>query len=103
MIYLANAFSLQMLKGDAKVRVIEYLDLPNIAMKSVIGHEDMARILGVEMNRESTVLEPGDVMYVVQLIGGRLPEGCHSLPEGFQFKIFQVTVEYTEPLKNYLK
>ena len=38
------------------------------------------------MNRINVKLNPGDVFYVAQLQGGRLPEGCATLPEGFTFK-----------------
>lgn len=60
---------------------------------SVIGHQDTANVLGVQMNRKNITLEKGDVLYVAQLMGGRLPEGAVTLPEGFSFKFFRVTIK----------
>lgn len=90
-VYLLNAFSLQMLSAPATVRFVEVDALPN-GLISAIGHQDTASVLGVPMNRISVSLEPGDVAYVAQLQGGRLPEGSTTLPEGFKFKFFKVEV-----------
>ena len=91
--YLLNAFSLQMLKSfPCKVRVEEVTSLPD-GLVSAIGHADTAAVLGVEMNRINVALAAGDVAYVTQLQGGRLPEGSTTLPEGFSFKFLKVTVE----------
>ena len=89
--YLGNAFSLNMLVIDTKVQVeIEKIspeDIPSNVV-SVIGHPDTARvvsgILGFEVapNRVSLKLEKGDVLYVAQYSGPRLPEGATQLPEG---------------------
>ena len=92
--YLLNAFSLQMLDGDATVEFKEIECILNIhKMKSAIGHKDTANILGVEYNRIDVKLKSGDIAYVVQLIGGRLPEGVTTLPEGFKFKFWKVIVK----------
>lgn len=61
-------------------------------LTSAIGHQDTANVLGVTMNRINVSLSKGDVAYVAQLQGGRLPEGSTSLPEGFSFKFFKVIV-----------
>ena len=60
---------------------------------SVVGHQDTANVLGVAFNRVSVKLTKGDVLYVAQIVGGRLPEGCTTLPEGFTFKFLKVTVK----------
>lgn len=60
---------------------------------SVVGHPDTARVLGVPYNRVSMKLTKGDVLYVAQLVGGRLPEGATTLPDGYTFKFLKVTVE----------
>lgn len=60
---------------------------------SAIGHQDTANILGVPMNRINITLKKGDVAYVAQLQGGRLPEGSTTLPEGFSFKFFKVEIQ----------
>ena len=95
--YLSNAFSLQMIKPE---------DLPKVKFKevklpagfrleglySIVGHADTASVLGVKMNRASVMLMEGDYLYVAQLVGGRLPEGCKTLPEGFRFRWVLVEV-----------
>lgn len=90
--YLLNAFSLQMVKAPCTVRVEEVTTLPT-DLTSAIGHADTAAVLGVEMNRINVALATGDVAYVAQLQGGRLPEGSTTLPEGFSFKFLKITVE----------
>ena len=90
--YLLNAFSLQMLNGDCTVAFDTVSELPE-GLVSAIGHADTAAILGVEMNRVNVSLNTGDVAYVAQLQGGRLPEGATTLPEGFSFKYVRVIVK----------
>lgn len=96
-IYISNTFSLQMLNGDAMVSVKEITadDFNNVkaTAKSVVGHKDTATVLGVEFNRESISLNKGDVLYVAQIIGGRLPEGATTLPDGFKFKYLKVAIQ----------
>lgn len=95
--YLGNAFSLQMLPFDGNVTV-ETVNAEDIPMDivSCIGHTDTAHvltnILGMEVpvNRMSVTLHEGDVLYVAQIMGGRLPEGATTLPEGFSFKFMKV-------------
>jgi hypothetical protein len=90
-IYLLNAFSIQMLEGDATVKFTEVSELPE-GLTSAIGHQDTANVLGVEMNRCNVTLKKGDTAFVAQLQGGRLPEGSTTLPEGFSFKFIKVEV-----------
>jgi len=89
--FLLNAFSLQMLEGDATVQFTEVDSLPENLI-SAIGHQDTANVLGVLMNRVNVTLRKGDVAFVAQLQGGRLPEGSTTLPEGFTFKFIKVEV-----------
>ena len=89
--FLLNAFSLQMLEGDATVQFTEVSRLPS-GLTSAIGHQDTANVLGVEMNRVNVSLAQGDTAFVAQLQGGRLPEGSTTLPEGFSFKFIKVEV-----------
>lgn len=96
-IYISNAFSLQMLNSDAMISVEEipeedFNNVKNIA-KSVVGHEDTANVLGVEFNRENITLNKGDILYVAQIVGGRLPEGATELPDGFRFKFLKVAIQ----------
>ena len=90
--YLLNAFSLQMLtEFPVNVSIEEVNQFPE-GLTSAIGHQDTANVLGVNLNRVNVSLSKGDVAYVAQLQGGRLPEGSTSLPEGFSFKFFKVTI-----------
>ena len=103
MIYLANAFSLQMLPLDASVQVSvipvsvdEVKDVLAAGFISAIGHQDTANVLTgildlpVCMNRISVSLTPNDVLIVAQVVGGRLPEGATKLPEGVNIKFVKV-------------
>ena len=106
MTYITNAFSIQMIaniimKGGVSVIFEEIFDLEEIKEAetiSAVGHPDTAAVISdllgkeVPANRISISLEKGDVLYVAQLLGGRLPEGCKSLPEGFQMKFYKVTI-----------
>jgi hypothetical protein len=51
-------------------------------------------MLGIEvpMNRMNISLDEDTEIYVAQLVGGRLPEGSTTLPEGFAFKFYRVTM-----------
>jgi len=89
--YLLNAFSLQMVDLPCKADFEEVAELPT-GLTSAIGHQDTANILGVEMNRISVKLHAGDIAYIAQLQGGRLPEGSTTLPKGFSFKFIKVTI-----------
>lgn len=91
-IFLLNAFSIQMVDVPCNVKFTEVDVLPS-NLTSAIGHTDTAHILGVEPNRINVHLEKGDTAYVAQLMGGRLPEGSTTLPEGFKFKFIKVEVE----------
>jgi hypothetical protein len=90
--YLLNAFSLQMLEGfPSTVKVEEVKSLPE-GLESAVGHADTASVLGVPMVRKNVTISKGDVAYVAQLQGGRLPEGATTLPEGFSFRFLRVEV-----------
>ena len=100
--YLGNSFSLQMIEnGDHAISVkeIKAEDVP-IDAKSVIGHTDTAAVVSgilgrnVCVNRESITLRPVvDTLYVAQLMGGRLPEGATTLPDGFKISFMKISVE----------
>nr|DAS76579.1 MAG TPA: DNA binding protein [Caudoviricetes sp.] len=87
--YIANAFSLQMVPSDHIILCTDISpeEVPR-TVKSCIGHTDTAAIvsamLGFEIpaNRESITLKSGDYLYVAQVVGGRLPEGTTTLPDG---------------------
>lgn len=90
--YLLNAFSLQMVTGfPVNVKFEEVTELPR-GLVSAIGHQDTANVLGVDMKRINVVLNAGDIFYVAQLQGGRLPEGSTTLPEGYSFRFLKGTI-----------
>ena len=96
MLYISNAFSTKMLDAPQTVKfeqvdADEFNEIKSIAT-SVIGHQDTANVLGVEMNRVSLKLQKNDILYVVELQGGRLPEGVTTLPQGFAFKYIKCEI-----------
>ena len=108
-IYIANAFSLQMVEGDAaKIAVSkvtaeyvkEYLYGRWAEVVSAIGHADTARVVAgllesdrVTANRINVALQPNDLLVVAQVTGGRLPEGATELPEGVSLQFYFVRLE----------
>ena len=104
MLHIANAFSLQMLQGDADIAVRNItqgqasLIAKSRNWESCVGHADTAAVFGdqfgveVPMNRISLKVESGDQLLVGQLVGGRLPEGATTLPDGFSIKWMMVTI-----------
>lgn len=73
------------------MKFTEVTELPE-GLESAVGHADTAKVLGVPMNRINVQLAKGEVAYVAQLQGGRLPEAVTTLPEGFYFKYLKVEV-----------
>ena len=94
--YILNAFSLNMLGGNADIVVREITRAVAASLAyactSAVGHADTAAVfssvLGVEIpcNRATVALKEGDVALVGQYSGPRLPEGATSLPEGATIK-----------------
>ena len=94
--YLLNAFSLNMLAGNADIHVREVSlatarNLARVAT-SAVGHADTAAVfadvLGTDVpcNRVSVTLNVGDTTLVGQYSGPRLAEGAACLPEGATIK-----------------
>lgn len=121
MVYVGSAFSLQMVQDGAKIIVNDVdantakTEIINGLTNSVfcIGHADTARIAAKSLNaaicigrdvdwvefteeqmfhRVNVALQSGDILYVFQVVGGRLPEGCTELPEGVQLQWRKVVV-----------
>lgn len=100
--FLGNAFSLQMLD----VTVASTVDIVPVTMEEVaaadfesaVGHADTANVLtsllgkDVPANRVSIHLNVGDILFVAQVTGGRLPEGATTLPAGFEIAFLKVTL-----------
>ena len=118
--YIGNAFSLQMVQNDSNISV-SGIDVNTVKSEIVsdlgkavfcIGHADTARIAAKSLNKAICIgfdsqvefteeqmfkrvnisLQKGDVLYVLQVVGGRLPEGCTELPEGIQLQWRKVVV-----------
>jgi hypothetical protein len=101
-VYLGNAFSLNMLKIRPEGLQIEIVpvaarEVPEEAV-SIIGYPETARLVSgllgrnIRANRASVVLAAGDVLYVAQYHGPRLPEGTTVLPEGASLDFCRVRV-----------
>lgn len=93
-IYIGNAFSLNMVPRSLLHAVrVEPISDPSewaVGAHSIVGHADTARLLGVECNRQSVLLNREDVLIVAQYIGPRLPEGATELPEGARIEWVRV-------------
>ena len=105
---LSNAFSISMImemiwedKGDNFAGLpLSFKEIQPDAIPadlySVVGHPDTARVLSgilghdVPFNRETYKVQPGDVLYVAQYSGPRLPEGATQLPEGSNIRFYKV-------------
>ena len=100
--FILNAFSLNMLGGNADIVVREITKATAASLApactSAVGHADTASVfssvLGVEIpcNRATVALKDGDVALVGQYSGPRLPEGATTLPEGAAIKWLVVGV-----------
>ncbi len=112
MVYLANAFSLNMLTVDdwgANVHIgrptgAEVRNLIKGGFVSAVGHADTAKLLSdiletvVAFNRINVTLRPGvDTLVVAQYQGPRLEEGTTRLPMGAGFRFYSVTYERVTP------
>lgn len=67
-----------------------------------IGHADTTEVVtecltyGDDVRQAARVnvsLKKGDILVVAQLVGGRLPEGTKTLPEGFSIVYVKVTIQ----------
>ena len=102
MLYLANAFSLQMLDTNkattVSIKPITLDDVKTAGFVSAVGHPDTAMVLtnildkDVQCNRVSIKLTPSDTLIVAQIVGGRLPAGTTKLPDGFKLQFLKVTI-----------
>lgn len=103
---LFNAFSIQMIASldeasvsFKKIDVEQAKSLLADGVDSFIGHADTATVVGgllgmeIPCQRRFGTLVPNETAIVAQIIGGRLPEGCTTLPDGMSLQFFQVTVQ----------
>lgn len=103
---LFNAFSIQMISSlneasvsFKKISVEQAKNLLTGKVESYIGHAETAQVIGtmlgmeVSCQRRFGTLVPGETAVVAQVIGGRLPEGATTLPEGMKIQFFKATVQ----------
>lgn len=99
--FLSNAFSIQMLTSfpaNVSISQVKAEDVPTDVV-SCIGHADTANVLAdmlgfdVACNRVSVTINADTELYVAQVVGGRLPEGATTLPEGFRINFFKVEIK----------
>lgn len=101
-----NAFSIQMISSFdeasvsfKKISTEQTKNLLADGVDSFIGHADTATVVGgllgmeIPCQRRFGTLVPNETAIVAQVIGGRLPEGCTTLPDGMAIQFFQVTVQ----------
>ena len=106
---LCNSFSLQMLPEDflenASMLSIEPVTADAIPADcmSAIGHVDTAAVLSdilgrkVEYNRTNVSLSKDTILYIAQVMGGRLPEGATTLPDGIEIRFFRISIPVAIP------
>jgi len=81
-----------------EVTVAEVVKALSEGFTSAIGHADTAAVIGnilgveVAMNRINVALTAETELYVAQVVGGRLPEGCTTLPEGVTIRFIRATI-----------
>lgn len=87
-VFIGNTFTINGIDEDkfnVKVEEISWEEFDKYREGDHInymGHEDVAKFVGMEMNRISIHAYKGDTIIVPQYIGPRLPEGTTVLPEG---------------------
>ena len=97
--FVCNAFSLQMVKLLSQFSFIggeiteEQFKHFSKGAKSFVGHKAAAEEMGVEYNRDDLLLSPGDLLFVRQLSGKRLPEGVNTMPDNVEIKFYMLIVE----------
>lgn len=103
MLYITNAFSIQMLPTVETGLTFKPITLEQ-AMKMVkanifissVGHADTANVVSellnadIPMNRIPIKLGDNDVVLIAQLMGGRLPEGATTIPDGMSIQFWVV-------------
>jgi len=99
-IIVANAFSLQMIQefpSSLKMEEITTEEFNKVIKSnnfvSAVGHQDTANLLNVPCNRINVSIDKETTLIVAQLVGGRLPEGSTTLPQGFSFKFIKVELK----------
>ena len=105
MVYLGSTFSLQMIPREGVCINVKWItpqetkDILANGYMSLVGHQSTADVLSdmlgmsITMNRVRQGLTYDDILVVGQLVSGRLPEGCTTLPEDAEFAFAKVTLQ----------
>ena len=108
MVILGSTFSLQMIPRENCSINVEWItpeetnEWLDQGFLSAVGHESTAAVLSdmlgrhIEMNRIRSSMSYDDVLIVGQLVSGRLPEGCTTLPADVEFTFVKVTLQRNE-------
>lgn len=103
--YISNAFSCQMISKRGKEITTNCIKIDKNQVKdlikvkkvqSCIGHTDICNVINSELesnfevNRVFVDLYKEDSLIVCQFVGGRLPEGCKTLPEDVKLEYYLV-------------
>ena len=107
-VFLGNAFSVQMLSNLSdwgtpvtfkKISLDEAKEILSDGFTSAIGHADTAQVVSnllgtdVPANRISISLESDkDTLVIAQIMGGRLPEGSTTIPEGMGIRFIKAQI-----------
>lgn len=100
MIYVSNAFSLNMLNESQDLQFKRLEQPPTLpeGYSSAVGHADTAAVFSsvlnrhIEANRCTVTLSKGDTLIVGQYSGPRLEEGATTLPEGSTIVWWEVSL-----------
>jgi len=109
-LYIVNAFSLQMLPPETGrgLLTVERIDSEEAShlltcreWASAIGHADLAALVSADLeadikaSRQSVTLDHCTELLVAQYRGPRLPEGTTQLPEGATIEYWRVNAVLT--------
>jgi hypothetical protein len=103
-VYICNAFSLNMLNGDAilKFKVLSLEEVKNFLIENnevieyAVGHLETANLFASLLNRDipynrvNVSITDGVQLLIGQYVGPRLEEGATSLPKGASIRWFLV-------------
>lgn len=108
MLYLVNAFSLQMLTHPVSTIFTSPMTAERARNAmisqhgvSAIGHLDTARVVGKDLclplmcSQQRIRLNQGDTLIVAQITGGRLPIDAEELPAYMELTYSHLEVRYT--------
>lgn len=111
MLYIANAFSLNMLVHKQALVKVEPISIKEVGfwlaaehVESAVGHESTVNVINaaleaagydectIECNNSSIQIGPAEKVIVAQYKGPRLEEGTKVLPEGATIEWYMVKV-----------